>query len=67
MKIIAVENGPFIMEVEKSKLTKDGKEEELNVKKIALCRCGHSENKPFCDGKHRAHGFTAESSEIEFE
>ena len=24
---------------------------------IGLCRCGHSENKPFCDGKHRACGF----------
>lgn len=24
---------------------------------IALCRCGHSENKPFCDGAHKAAGF----------
>jgi len=22
-----------------------------------FCRCGFSENKPFCDGQHRAHGF----------
>lgn len=26
--------------------------------KVALCRCGHSENKPFCDGHHKACGFT---------
>ena len=24
---------------------------------IALCRCGQSSNKPFCDGAHKAGGF----------
>jgi len=24
---------------------------------IGLCRCGLSENKPFCDGHHKAQGF----------
>ena len=24
---------------------------------IALCRCGHSARKPFCDGAHKAAGF----------
>ncbi len=26
---------------------------------VALCRCGQSANKPFCDGAHAACGFVA--------
>lgn len=29
------------------------------VERAALCRCGHSARKPFCDGSHARHQFTA--------
>ena len=29
---------------------------------VALCRCGHSKTKPFCDGSHKACAFQASES-----
>lgn len=33
--------------------------------RVALCRCGHSKNKPFCDGTHWRVGFREDPPEAE--
>jgi uncharacterized Fe-S cluster protein YjdI len=35
----------------------NNKEEVNTSRNIALCRCGHSSNKPYCDGSHKKYGF----------
>jgi CDGSH-type Zn-finger protein len=63
--IKSLENGPYVVEAEGSYVVvKDGKEEVIDRKSIALCRCGASENKPFCDGSHKKINFTAAEATI---
>ena len=53
------ENGPLVLPTNIRIVDHLGNEFALPQGKdvIALCRCGHSENKPFCDGAHRKVGF----------
>ena len=68
MKIKLAKNGPIVISVSgKVRINVGGKEEVKETKVIALCRCGHSNNKPFCDGSHAKAGFEAEEGEIEIE
>jgi CDGSH-type Zn-finger protein len=67
MKITATENGPNKVEgLVRYVVRRDGRDEEVVERSVVfLCRCGHSENKPFCDGTHRKVGFEAPEVVIE--
>lgn len=57
-KITVVNHGPIRIEGEFSIVDPEGKEFGLAGRTlISLCRCGLSENKPFCDGAHGRQGF----------
>ena len=48
--------GPYLIKGKFVFVGTDGNE-EVKEGSIALCRCGASNNKPFCDGTHRKIGF----------
>ena len=52
------ENGPLVVTgCRMLKGLRDGKQYESEGT-VALCRCGGSKNKPFCDGTHKTLGFS---------
>ena len=55
------ENGPLVVQGFVKVVDHQGNEFPLPTGKetIALCRCGQSRTKPFCDGSHRQCGFQA--------
>ena len=52
-------NGPLIVHGDFELKDKDGAITACR-KVTALCRCGQSKNKPYCDGSHKAAGFKDE-------
>ena len=56
IKIQAMKHGPLVVSGDVEILDSDGQLMQAG-KSVALCRCGHSGNKPFCDGMHRKAGF----------
>ena len=71
IKITARKNGPFRIEAAEGSVEMvdaDGRQYDLTGKtSFALCRCGGSVNKPFCDGTHSRIGFQAAEAAVRAE
>jgi CDGSH-type Zn-finger protein/ferredoxin len=66
--IVSLPNGPLYLINDREKKIienlENSKGEKLsNIQGIALCRCGASKNKPFCDGTHTIIGFSSKNNE----
>ncbi|MCF6093768.1 CDGSH iron-sulfur domain-containing protein [Microaerobacter geothermalis] len=56
-----LDDGPFL--VTGPVRLEDGKGNAYDVnEQFAICRCGASKNKPFCDGSHKQVGFKDDST-----
>jgi len=65
--IYALPNGPYVFKdpttVSPCRILENSKRKPIvNEPYVALCRCGASKSKPFCDGSHLANGFRSEKS-----
>ena len=56
--ITPTDDGPYLVEGSITLLDAQGNHYEVSDT-IALCRCGHSNTKPFCDGTHETTSFAA--------
>jgi len=63
IKVIVRGNGPYRIEGDDIRICDEGgKVYGLSGRTVvSLCRCGQSQNKPFCDGSHARAGFVSES------
>ncbi|NEM06659.1 CDGSH iron-sulfur domain-containing protein [Geodermatophilus normandii] len=55
-------DGPLLVRGDFRLVDQDGAEIDPGRKTVALCRCGKSGIKPFCDGSHKRSGFSAPSA-----
>ncbi len=54
------ENGPYLVTSDDAVVTDwNGNEYRIERRPFALCRCGQSAKRPFCDGTHNKAGFRA--------
>jgi CDGSH-type Zn-finger protein len=61
--ITAYPDGPYLLRGAFTLRDQDGSEIASSSRVVALCRCGKSRLRPFCDGTHRLVGFRAPSPE----
>lgn len=54
-------DGPYLLRGPFSIADQNGNEIESKRRVVALCRCGRSQIRPFCDGTHKLIGFRADS------
>jgi CDGSH-type Zn-finger protein len=54
-------DGPYLVRGPFSLLDQEGNEIDVRRRVVALCRCGRSQIRPFCDGTHKTIGFRAQS------
>ena len=60
-KVNVRNHGPLRIEGDFKLYDADGSAFDLGGRTaISLCRCGHSQDKPFCDGSHKRVGFESE-------
>lgn len=57
------DNGPYVVEGDFTLVDANGNEVPLT--KRALCRCGGSTMKPFCDGTHSKIGFQGANAAVD--
>jgi CDGSH-type Zn-finger protein len=63
VKITIRDNGPLLVDGDFTLVDAAGN--EVPVRKKALCRCGGSTTKPFCDGTHSKIGFQGAIAAVE--
>ncbi|MHA7282412.1 CDGSH iron-sulfur domain-containing protein [Arthrobacter sp. TMS2-4] len=60
VSVVACPNGPLLVRGDFTLLGADGAELPRTRRTVALCRCGASVLKPYCDGSHKLTGFRSE-------
>jgi CDGSH-type Zn-finger protein len=54
------DNGPLLVKGEIKLIDGAGNAYTIETENTALCRCGASANKPYCDGSHKRIGFDSQ-------